>query len=69
MIMSDLANELGFQNATITRNVSNSIRLDIPKRQGLNLIRMEYDPMDQKRKALTPTKKGETFAKTLSEML
>ena len=67
--MSDVARELDFQNATITRNVSNLTDWTYQKKQGLNLIKTEYDPMDQRVKFLTLTKKGETFAQTLKEIL
>ena len=67
--MSDVARQLDFQNATITRNVSNLSDWTYQKKAGLNLIKTEYDPMDQRVKTLTLTKKGESFAKTLQEIL
>jgi DNA-binding MarR family transcriptional regulator len=67
--MSYIAKELGFQNATITRNVSNLSDWTYQKKKGLGLVQMEYDPMDQRIKILSLTKKGQVFIDSLKEIL
>jgi DNA-binding MarR family transcriptional regulator len=67
--MSDIAKELDFQAATITRNVSNLSEWTYQKEKGLGLVKMDYDPMDQRRKLVTLTGKGRTFVATLKEKL
>ena len=67
--MTDIAKELDFQAATITRNVSNLSEWTYQKEKGLGLVKMDYDPMDQRIKLVTLTGKGRAFVETLKEKL
>ena len=67
--MTDIAKHLDFQAATITRNVSNLSDWTYQKEKGLGLVKMEYDPQDQRVKLVTLTGKGRSFVQTLKEKL
>jgi DNA-binding MarR family transcriptional regulator len=68
-IMSDLADAIGIQQGSITRNVSNLSDWNYKKQKGLGLVKMEYDPMDQRRKCVTLTQKGKTFINQLIDVI
>jgi len=67
--MSAVAEEIGLAQSSISRNVALLSEWTRHQVKGQGLLEAYEDPMERRRKLVRLTKKGEKFAKSISELL
>lgn len=67
--VKDIADSLGFSQASASRNIASFTSWNRHRRQGHGLLDTREDPMNRSRKVITLTPKGKLVAQAITEII